>query len=85
MFKKTTYLIFIYLEISMQSYYPERLARCFILNMPGFFVRVWRMVSYFLDKATQEKVCSTSTFNILHHSFHIDSSWIQQHYLGQWL
>lgn len=50
--------VFITVEIRMQSYYPERLARCFILNMPGFFVSVWRMVSYFLEKATLEKVCS---------------------------
>ncbi|KAM0983374.1 hypothetical protein ACFX13_011103 [Malus domestica] len=40
----------------LQSYYPERLAKCFILNMPRFFVSVWRMVSRFLEKATQEKV-----------------------------
>ncbi|RVW89265.1 hypothetical protein CK203_032659 [Vitis vinifera] len=44
----------------MQSYYPERLARCFILNMPGFFVSVWRMVSYFLEKATLEKIVIVS-------------------------
>lgn len=44
----------------LQSYYPERLARCFILNMPGFFVSVWRMVSYFLEKATLEKIVIVS-------------------------
>lgn len=40
----------------LQAYYPERLAKCFLLNMPWFFVSVWRMVSYFLEKATLEKV-----------------------------
>ncbi|KAL7149556.1 hypothetical protein ABFS83_05G049100 [Erythranthe nasuta] len=40
----------------LQSYYPERLAKCYIVHMPGFFVRVWRLVSRFLDKATIEKV-----------------------------
>lgn len=40
----------------LQAYYPERLAKCFILSMPWFFVSVWRMVSRFLEKATLEKV-----------------------------
>lgn len=40
----------------LQAYYPERLAKCFILNMPRFFVSVWRMVSRFLEKATLEKI-----------------------------
>ncbi|CAK7326820.1 unnamed protein product [Dovyalis caffra] len=39
----------------LQAYYPERLARCFILSMPWFFVSVWRMISRFLEKATLEK------------------------------
>ncbi|XP_042496485.1 sec14 cytosolic factor [Macadamia integrifolia] len=40
----------------LQAYYPERLAKLFILSMPWFFVSVWRMVSRFLEKATLEKV-----------------------------
>ncbi|KAL0446716.1 UNVERIFIED_CONTAM: hypothetical protein Slati_1799500 [Sesamum latifolium] len=40
----------------LQSYYPERLAKCYLLHMPGFFVRVWRFVSRFLEKATLEKI-----------------------------
>ncbi|KAL1556513.1 SEC14 cytosolic factor-like [Salvia divinorum] len=40
----------------LQSYYPERLAKCYLLHMPGFFVRVWRLVSRFLEKATLEKI-----------------------------
>ncbi|KAI4313684.1 hypothetical protein L6164_026643 [Bauhinia variegata] len=40
----------------LQSYYPERLAKCYILNMPWFFVSVWKLVSRFLEKATLEKV-----------------------------
>lgn len=42
--------------IVVQGYYPERLAKLFILNMPRFFVSVWKMISRFLDKATLEKV-----------------------------
>lgn len=44
----------------LQAYYPERLAKCYLLNMPGFFVSVWRMVSYFLEKATLEKIVIVS-------------------------
>ncbi|EOA37031.1 hypothetical protein CARUB_v10010095mg [Capsella rubella] len=44
----------------LQSYYPERLAKCYILHMPGFFVTVWKFVCRFLEKATQEKVVIVS-------------------------
>ncbi|CAH8382412.1 unnamed protein product [Eruca vesicaria subsp. sativa] len=40
----------------LQSYYPERLAKCYILHMPGFFLTVWKFICRFLDKATQEKI-----------------------------
>lgn len=40
----------------LQAYYPERLAKCYILNMPRFFVSVWKLVSRFLEKATLEKI-----------------------------
>ncbi|KAK2999320.1 hypothetical protein RJ639_024443 [Escallonia herrerae] len=44
----------------LQAYYPERLAKCYLLNMPWFFVSVWRMVSRFLEKATLEKIVIVS-------------------------
>ncbi|GFP83573.1 cral-trio domain-containing protein ykl091c [Phtheirospermum japonicum] len=44
----------------LQAYYPERLAKCYLLHMPGFFVRVWRLVSRFLETATQEKIVIVS-------------------------
>ncbi|KAF7808598.1 CRAL-TRIO domain-containing protein [Senna tora] len=40
----------------LQAYYPERLAKCYLLYMPQFFVAVWRLVSRFLEKATLEKI-----------------------------
>ncbi|XP_077241133.1 sec14 cytosolic factor-like isoform X2 [Tasmannia lanceolata] len=40
----------------LQAYYPERLAKLYILNMPWIFVSVWSMVSRFLEKATLQKV-----------------------------
>ncbi|KAI3453185.1 hypothetical protein Pfo_009848 [Paulownia fortunei] len=44
----------------LQAYYPERLAKLYLLHMPGFFVRVWRFVSRFLEKATLEKIVIVS-------------------------
>ncbi|XP_015583286.2 CRAL-TRIO domain-containing protein YKL091C [Ricinus communis] len=44
----------------LQAYYPERLAKLFILHMPRFFVAVWKMVSRFLEKATLEKIVIVS-------------------------
>ncbi|KAF8040133.1 hypothetical protein BT93_B2380 [Corymbia citriodora subsp. variegata] len=44
----------------LQAYYPERLAKLFILNMPRFFVSVWRMISRFLERATLEKIVIVS-------------------------
>ncbi|XP_049348631.1 CRAL-TRIO domain-containing protein YKL091C-like [Solanum verrucosum] len=40
----------------LQAYYPERLATCYLLHMPQFFVTIWRFVCRFLDKATQQKM-----------------------------
>ncbi|KAL5726655.1 hypothetical protein ACHQM5_009678 [Ranunculus cassubicifolius] len=45
----------------LQAYYPERLAKLYILSMPWFFVTVWKMVSTFLEKATLDKVVIVST------------------------
>ncbi|KAL3379094.1 hypothetical protein AABB24_000023 [Solanum stoloniferum] len=40
----------------LQAYYPERLAACYLLHMPQFFVTIWRFICRFLEKATQEKM-----------------------------
>ncbi|KAI9074993.1 hypothetical protein K1719_043043 [Acacia pycnantha] len=45
----------------LQAYYPERLAKCYIVHMPQFFVAVWRLVSRFLEKATLEKIVIVSS------------------------
>lgn len=44
----------------LQAYYPERLAKCYMLHMPWFFVSVWKLVSRFLEKATLEKIVIVS-------------------------
>ncbi|CAI0552216.1 unnamed protein product [Linum tenue] len=40
----------------LQAYYPERLHKLYILNMPRFFVSVWKIISRYLEKATLEKI-----------------------------
>ncbi|CAN0877103.1 Sec14 cytosolic factor [Linum grandiflorum] len=40
----------------LQAYYPERLHKVYILNMPWFFVNIWKVISRFLEKATLQKV-----------------------------
>lgn len=44
----------------LQAYYPERLAKFFFLNMPRFFVSIWKMISYFIEKATLDKIVIVS-------------------------
>jgi CRAL/TRIO domain len=36
--------------------YPERLYRCFILNVPYFFSVLWRMVEPMLNETTCRKI-----------------------------
>ncbi|CAK7324094.1 unnamed protein product [Dovyalis caffra] len=38
------------------AYYPERLAKLYLLYMPRFFQSVWKMVCLYLDKGVREKV-----------------------------
>ncbi|XP_031491408.1 sec14 cytosolic factor-like [Nymphaea colorata] len=41
---------------TLQDYYPERLAKVFIVSMPLIFVGAWKIVSAFLSKTTLDKV-----------------------------
>ena len=36
--------------------YPERLKRCFIVNAPSVFPRIWNLVKNFFDPRTQKKI-----------------------------
>ncbi|KAJ0837780.1 putative CRAL-TRIO lipid binding domain, CRAL/TRIO domain superfamily [Helianthus annuus] len=40
----------------LQSYYPERLAKLYMLNMPWFFASVWKIISRVLEKSTSDKI-----------------------------
>ncbi|OVA12176.1 CRAL-TRIO domain [Macleaya cordata] len=44
----------------VQAYYPERLAKLFLLNVPWFILSFWKIISPFLDKATLEKIVFVS-------------------------
>ncbi|PWA88573.1 CRAL-TRIO lipid binding domain-containing protein [Artemisia annua] len=44
----------------IQTYYPERLAKLYMLNMPWFFRGVWKMVALALEKETLDKVMIVS-------------------------
>ncbi|XP_051148581.1 sec14 cytosolic factor-like isoform X2 [Andrographis paniculata] len=40
----------------LKAYYPERLAKLYMINMPGFFARAWGLISRILEKSSLEKV-----------------------------
>ena len=39
-----------------QDNYPEHLAKLFIINAPGFFVGVWKLIRVFVDDRTKAKI-----------------------------
>lgn len=39
-----------------QDNYPEHLARLFIINAPSFFTAVWKLVRFFVDDRTKNKI-----------------------------
>mmetsp|Transcript_151183 Transcript_151183/g.384243 ORF Transcript_151183/g.384243 Transcript_151183/m.384243 type:complete len:376 (-) Transcript_151183:225-1352(-) len=38
------------------AHYPERLAKCFIINAPGYLPWIWRIISAWLDTKTRNKI-----------------------------
>ncbi|GER53024.1 Sec14p-like phosphatidylinositol transfer family protein [Striga asiatica] len=40
----------------LQDYYPERLGKFFIINVPYIFMTAWKMVYPFIDKNTRKKI-----------------------------
>ncbi|KAJ4810171.1 Sec14p-like phosphatidylinositol transfer family protein [Rhynchospora pubera] len=39
----------------MQNYYPERLGKVLLINVPQIFMKTWKVVYPFIDKNTKEK------------------------------
>lgn len=66
-----------------QSYFPETSKRIVIINAPGMFGLLWKVVQIFLDKATIQKVQihSGDTYKVL--SKIIDDANIPHWYGGQ--
>lgn len=52
--------------LQLQSYYPERLGKVFLINVPYIFMQVWKVIYQFLDAKTKEKVDFS---NIDRHNF----------------
>jgi len=40
----------------LEKYYPERMAKAFVVNAPSFFATAWRMVKPMLDPRTAKKI-----------------------------
>eukprot|EP00250_Pteridium_aquilinum_P012918 c21028_g2_i1 orf=125-928(+) len=48
----------------LQNYYPERLGALYMVNVPKFFLSMWKMMARFLDKATTEKIVFLEDHNM---------------------
>jgi hypothetical protein len=45
----------------VQNYYPERLGKALMINVPYIFLKVWKTMIYpFIDANTRDKVMSMS-------------------------
>jgi len=44
----------------LEQYYPERMAKAFVVNIPSFFSILWRMARPMLDPRTAEKITVVS-------------------------
>jgi hypothetical protein len=43
----------------VQNYYPERLGKALMINVPYIFLKVWKTMIYpFIDANTRDKVMS---------------------------
>lgn len=44
------------ISIFLTEKYPDKLSKCYIYNAPFIFSRIYKVVSTFIDKTTQEKI-----------------------------
>ncbi|CAM0909055.1 unnamed protein product [Alopecurus aequalis] len=68
----------------MQSYYPERLGRVFLIHVPYMFMAAWKMVYPFIDERTRKKIVFVADKNLdatLHDA--IDDSQLLEEYGGK--
>ena len=68
----------------MQSYYPERLGRVFLIHVPYMFMAAWKMVYPFIDERTRNKIVFVADKDLdatLHDA--IDDSQLLEEYGGK--
>ena len=50
-----------------QDHYPEHLSKLFIINSPGFFATIFKLVRFFLDDRTKAKIHLYDSKSYRHH------------------
>jgi hypothetical protein len=68
----------------LQSYYPERLGRVFLIHVPYIFKAAWKMVYPFIDERTRKKIVFVADMDLdatLHDA--IDDSQLLVEYGGK--
>ncbi|XP_073000542.1 uncharacterized protein [Typha latifolia] len=71
------------LEI-MQNYYPERLGKVFLVNVPYIFMKAWKIIYPFIDKQTKKKFVFVDDKNMRATLLdHIDESQLPETYGGK--
>lgn len=63
-----------------QSYYPESLGRCYVVNAPWIFWGFWRMIKPWLDPVVASKIIFIDDLNEL--MKHIDPTMLMKEYGG---
>lgn len=49
-----------------QDNYPEHLSKLFLINAPGFFSAIWKLVRFFVDDRTKHKIFILDTKEMKH-------------------
>ncbi|KAJ4826931.1 hypothetical protein Tsubulata_049233 [Turnera subulata] len=68
----------------LQDYYPERLAKLFIVNAPAIFMAVWKIIYPFIDNKTKKKIVFVEAKKVKSTLLeYIDESQIPEKYGGK--
>lgn len=66
-----------------QNYYPERLKRLFVINVPWYFTTIFALFKPFVDKRTQDKIIVLGTDYMTALEQHIDRAEIPEYFGGE--
>jgi CRAL/TRIO domain len=50
-----------FIFVLFQNYYPERLGKMILINVPQFFMKAWKIICPFIDENMKQKVIMFST------------------------